>query len=54
MLDKNGCLFKRRGSGDHDIWFSPINNHTFPVDHRILSRHVANEIMKQSGINHKF
>ena len=54
LLKDNNCYFVRHGKGDHDIWFSPINNHTFTVDSKIKSRHMANEIMKQSGINYHF
>jgi hypothetical protein len=53
-LDKNGCIFKRHGKGDHDIWYSPITKATFPVDGEIKSRHMANKIMKQAGINRHF
>ncbi|MEA4846095.1 MAG: type II toxin-antitoxin system HicA family toxin [Clostridiaceae bacterium] len=54
MLALNGCTFTRHGKGDHDIWFSPITNRYFTVDKKIKSRHTANAIMKQSGINHHF
>ena len=54
ILSENGCEFYRRGKGDHDIWFSPITNKRFPVDSKIKSRHVANTIMKQANIKHKF
>jgi len=54
MLTQHGCAFYRRGKGDHDIWFSPLVNKSFPVDSKIKSRHVANAIMKQAGIAHKF
>ena len=54
ILKENGCCFVRRGKGDHDIWFSPIVCRRFPVDGKIKSRHVANAIMCQSGIKHKF
>ena len=54
VLQDNGCYFIRRGKGDHDIWFSPINNQSFPVDGKIKSRHIANAVMKQSGVNYKF
>jgi hypothetical protein len=53
-LTENGCYFKRRGKGDHDIWFSPISNQNFPVDGKIKSRHTANTIMKQAGVAHRF
>lgn len=54
ILSQNGCTFQRRGKGDHDIWYSPITNRHITVDSKIKSRHTANAIMKQSGINHKF
>ena len=54
ILHKNGCTFVRHGKGDHDIWYSPINDCRFTVDSKIKSRHTANAIMKQSGIDHKF
>jgi hypothetical protein len=54
VMQENGCHFVRRGKGDHDIWFSPLTNRNLPVDSKIKSRHVANAIMRQSGINHKF
>jgi hypothetical protein len=53
-LKENGCSFHRRGKGDHDIWYSPLTNHYFPVDGRIKSRHTANAIMKQAGIKYHF
>ena len=54
ILAEQGCSFVRRGKGDHDIWFSPITNRNFPVDGKIKSRHTANGIMKQAGIDHRF
>lgn len=54
ILSLNGCIFKRRGKGDHDIWYSPITDRHITVDTKIKSRHTANAIMKQSGINYKF
>ena len=54
MLKEFGCSFFRRGKGDHDIWFSPHVNKKFPVDSKIKSRHVANAIMKQAGLDFRF
>jgi len=54
ILSDNSCYFVRRGKGDHDIWYSPLTDRNFPVDGKIKSRHIANQIMKQSGIAHKF
>ena len=54
VLRSHGCCFVRHGKGDHDMWYSPLSKRSFPVDSKIKSRHVANEIMKQSGIDHRF
>lgn len=54
ILRKNGCVFVRHGSGDHDVWYSPISNKKVTVDGTIPSRHMANVIMKQAGIKHHF
>ena len=54
VLKDNGCHFVRRGKGDHDIWHNPATKKTFPVDTKIKSRHMANCIMKEAGIDHKF
>ena len=54
ILAENGCYFVRTGKGDHSMWYSPITKKNFPVDSKIKSRHIANVIMKQSGIAHKF
>lgn len=54
ILVSNGCRFVRHGKGDYDIYFSPITNRNITVDSKIKSRHTANAIMKQSGINHHF
>ena len=49
-----GCQFVRHGKGDHDIWLSPRSETTFPVDHKILSRHTANGVLKQAGLPKQF
>lgn len=54
ILAANGCTFVRRGKGDHDIWYSPITARHITVDTRIKSRHTANAIMKQSGVDYHF
>lgn len=54
LLSGYGCYFVRRGKGDHDIWFSPISQRHVTVDSKIKSRHTANAILKQSGIDEKF
>ena len=54
ILKEHGCTFKRRGKGDHDIWYSPITGYDLIVDGRIKSRHTANSILKRAGIKFKF
>ena len=54
ILSEHKCFFVRRGKGDHDIRFSPISQRHITVDTKIKSRHTANAIMKQSGIDFKF
>jgi hypothetical protein len=53
ILEENGCYWVRAGKGDHEIWFSPISMMTFPVDGVCRSRHTANGVLKQAGINRK-
>jgi len=54
ILRAQGCRYDRPGRGDHDIWYSPITNRRFPVDHKILPRHTANAVLKQAGIPKQF
>ncbi|MGE0281687.1 MAG: type II toxin-antitoxin system HicA family toxin [Rhizobiaceae bacterium] len=54
VVKQAGCTFKRQGKGDHEIWYSPITDRTFSIDRYCMSRHTANAIMKQAGIDKKF
>ena len=54
VLMENKCYFVRHGKGDHDIWYSPITDRYVTVDGKIKSRHTANAVCKQCGIDHKF
>jgi len=54
ILRAHACRFDRPGRGDHEIWYSPITQRYFPVDHKILSRHTANGVLKQAGIPKQF
>ena len=54
LLKEADCQFVRQGKGDHEIWESPINNCRFPVDQKIKSRHTANEVLKQAGLDKAF
>ena len=54
VVRAHGCYCERPGRGDHEIWYSPITRWYFPVDHKILSRHTANGVLKQAGIPKQF
>jgi hypothetical protein len=54
LLRQAGCRLERQGKGDHEVWYSPITNQRFPVDNRIKSRHTANGILKQAGLDKAF
>ena len=54
ILKSNGCYFVRHGKGDHDIWENPANGKSAAVDSVIKSRHTANAILKELGINYHF
>lgn len=52
VLKANGYRFLRNGKGAHEIWTNDSRNQT--VSFNMPSRHMANEIMKQAGIAHRF
>jgi predicted RNA binding protein YcfA (HicA-like mRNA interferase family) len=53
LLRDAGCVFVRHGKGSHQIWYSPITRRHFPVSVGIKSRHTANAILRQAGIDAK-
>ncbi len=53
ILLANGCKFLRHGKGDHEIWNGPNAKRPFAVDGRIMSRAVANAVLKQAGIDER-
>lgn len=52
MLKQHGYTFLRQGKGAHEIWSNGKRNQT--VSTNMPAREMANVIMKQAGINHKF
>ena len=53
ILRNAGWCLLRSGKGDHEIWSHPERPKPVVVDNRIMSRHTANAILKQAGINAK-
>lgn len=54
LLSEAGCYFVRQGRGDREIWYSPITEQNFVVDSSIKSRHTANAVLKQAGLDKAF
>jgi predicted RNA binding protein YcfA (HicA-like mRNA interferase family) len=54
VLKQYGFIFHHHGKGDHDVWFKSSANIKVTVDGTIKSRHMANQIMKQAGIDYRF
>lgn len=50
ILLNHRCVFVRQGKGSHEIWRSPISGKHFTVPVTIVSRFLANSILKQAGI----
>jgi predicted RNA binding protein YcfA (HicA-like mRNA interferase family) len=53
-LKERGCHFVRHGKGDHDIWYSPITEAKLTVPVKLMSRHLANKILKDAGLPKAF
>jgi hypothetical protein len=54
VLLAHGCTMLRQGKGSHEVWFSPITHRQFPLAVTVASRHMANAILKQAGIDKRF
>ena len=52
IMTEHGCWRVPGGKGSHEKWRSPINNRTVTVP-RSKSRHTANAVLKQLGIDRK-
>ena len=51
-LRANGYTFLRQGKGSHEMWTNGARNQT--VSKNTPARQMANEIMKQAGIDRRF
>jgi hypothetical protein len=50
LLREAGCRFERPGKGESRYLVFSNHGCTFPVDHKIKSRHTANAVLKQAGL----
>jgi hypothetical protein len=54
ILIEAGCRILRQGRGDHEIWISPHANNPFNMPVSIASRHTANKVLKDAGLQKAF
>lgn len=54
ILQAKGCYLFRSGKGSHEIWYSPISKRNVTVPRTTKSRHTANEVLKQAGLEKAF
>lgn len=50
ILSEAGCKLLRQGRGDHEIWTSLHSAKPFTVPVTIASRHTANKVLKDAGL----
>ena len=52
QLKQHGYTFLRQGKGSHELWSNGTRNQT--VSKNMPAKQMANAIMKQAGIDHRF
>ena len=52
ILKANGYAILRQGKGSHEVWTNGLRNQI--LSKNMPARHMANEIMKQAGLAHRF
>ena len=53
-LKEAGWAFLRHGKGDHDVWHNLRTGQRVTVPVKLLSRHTANDILKEAGLPKAF
>jgi len=54
ILRDSGFHLLRKGKGSHEIWHNPLNKRSVTVPRSTKSRHTANDVLKQAGLEKKF
>ena len=54
ILREAECTLLRQGRGDHEIWTSPHASKPFTAPMTIASRHTANKVLKDAGLQKAF
>ncbi|MFC7049648.1 type II toxin-antitoxin system HicA family toxin [Emcibacter nanhaiensis] len=53
ILKNHGYAFYRSGKGDHEIWRRNGTGRSISLPSKCPSRHTANQVLKQAGIDEK-
>jgi predicted RNA binding protein YcfA (HicA-like mRNA interferase family) len=54
ILRNNGFRLIRHGKGGHEIWQNLLTGKQVTVPRSTKSRHTANEVLKQAGVDKAF
>ena len=54
LLRENGYELLRSGKGSHEVWHNPSSGRRVTVPRTTKSRHTANEVLKQAGLQKEF
>ena len=54
ILRANGYTLIRSGNGSHEIWYNSANGRHVTVPRSTKSRHTANDVLKQAGLEKAF
>ena len=54
ILQANGAYLVRKGKGSQEIWYSPVSKQNVTVPRTTKSRHTANDVLKQAGLDKAF
>lgn len=54
ILQVNGGYLVRKGKGSHEIWYSPVSKRNVTVPRTTKSRHTANDVLQQAGLEKVF
>lgn len=54
ILRQHGFELVRPGKGSHEIWFNAETRRSVTVPRSTKSRHTANDVLKQAGLEKKF
>jgi predicted RNA binding protein YcfA (HicA-like mRNA interferase family) len=54
ILRQHGFELVRPGKGSHEIWFNAETRRSVTVPRSTKSRHTANDVLRQAGLEKKF